>query len=556
MLKLEALEVSYAEKKILNGIDLELQDGESLAVIGESGAGKTTLALTLMRLVDGNVKGKISFDGLDLLSLPEQEINELRGNRMAWAPQNANNALNPVHTIIDQVAEPITAHRLKDRRAAARQASLLLTEFGVSENRFSAYPHELSGGEQQRVLLAIALANRPELLILDEPISSLDAPARAEVIELLKDVNEGRSIVVMTHDISTAAKLADKVAILYAGRIVELGLADEVLSQPRHPYTRGLIRSYPDMNTGKDLQGIKGIMDRAVSGCAFHPRCTQAIEICRREVPPLKLTQGRYIACHRGGVTSLLSTKNLSKRFGSFLAVDSVNITIEGGETLALVGESGSGKTTLAKLIMGLIEPSQGEVYLEDSLVSNRGKDFYQQAQMVFQNPGESLSHRLSVLELVREPLDVQGIGTMGERDGQVRQVLREVELPDTGSFLNEYPHHLSGGEMQRVSIARALVLDPRLLIADEPVAFLDSSLQAKILRLFLDLQEKRGLSLLFITHDIAVARKISDRIAVMKNGRIVEQGSARQILTSPAHPYSLKLSQAALNLSSRDRET
>jgi len=201
MLKLEALEVSYAEKKILNGIDLELQDGESLAVIGESGAGKTTLALTLMRLVDGNVKGKISFDGLDLLSLPEQEINELRGNRMAWAPQNANNALNPVHTIIDQVAEPITAHRLKDRRAAARQASLLLTEFGVSENRFSAYPHELSGGEQQRVLLAIALANRPELLILDEPISSLDAPARAEVIELLKDVNEGRSIVVIRHSI-------------------------------------------------------------------------------------------------------------------------------------------------------------------------------------------------------------------------------------------------------------------------------------------------------------------------------------------------------------------
>jgi len=554
MLKLEALEVSYGEKKILNGIDLELQDGESLAVIGESGAGKTTLALTLMRLVDGNVKGKISFDGLDLLSLPEQEINELRGNRIAWAPQNANNALNPVYTILDQVAEPITAHRLKDRQEAAKQASLLLTEFGISENRFSAYPHQLSGGEQQKVLLAIASANRPELLILDEPISSLDAPARGEVIELLKHVNEDRSIIVMTHDISTAAKLADKVAILYAGRIVELGLADEVLSRPRHPYTRGLIRSYPDMNRGKDLQGIKGIMDRTVSGCAFHPRCTQAIEICRRDVPPLKLTQGRYIACHRGGVISLLSTRNLSKRFGSLLAVDSVNMTIEGGETLALVGESGSGKTTLAKLIMGLIEPNQGEVYLEDSVVSKRGKDFYQQVQMVFQNPGESLSHRLSVLELVREPLDVQGIGTMRERDGEVRQVLREVELPDSESFLSEYPHHLSGGEMQRVSIARALVLGPRLLIADEPVAFLDSSLQAKILRLFLDLQEKRGLSLLFITHDIAVARKISDRIAVMKSGRIVEQGPAKQILTSPAHPYSLKLSQAALNLSSRDR--
>ena len=550
MLKLEALEVSYGEKKILHGIDLELQDGESLAIIGESGAGKTTLALSLMRLVDGSVKGKILFNGLDLLSLPEEAITELRGNRIAWAPQNANNTLNPVHTILNQVAEPITEHKLKNRREARKQASILLSSFGIPVNRFSAYPHQLSGGEQQRVLLAIASANQPELLILDEPISSLDAPARAEVIELLKHINQDCSFIVTTHDISSAAKLADRVAILYAGRIVELGLSGEVLSRPRHPYTRGLIRCYPDMTMGKDLQGIKGVMNRSVSGCAFHPRCTQAIEICQREVPPLRLIQGRYIACHRGGIIRLLSTKNLSKRFDSLLAVDSVNITIEGGETLALVGESGSGKTTLAKLIMGLIEPTEGKIYLEDSLVSNRGKDFYRQVQMIFQNPGESLSHRLSVLELVREPLDIQEIGTKDERDRRARQVLKEVELPDSEAFLNEYPHHLSGGEMQRLTIARALVLGPRLLIADEPVAFLDSSLQAKILKLLLKLQEQRGLSLLFITHDIAVARKISDRIAVMKDGKIVEQGPATKIITLPGHAYTRKLSQAALDLS------
>jgi len=550
MVKLEALEVSYGEKKILNGIDLELKDGESLAIIGESGAGKTTLALSLMRLVDGSVKGKILFNGLDLLSLPEEAINELRGNRIALAPQNANNTLNPVHTILHQVAEPITEHKLKNHREARKQASILLSSFGIPVNRFSAYPHQLSGGEQQRVLLAIASANQPELLILDEPISSLDAPARAEVIELLKHINQDCSFIVTTHDISSAAKLADKVAILYAGRIVELGLSGEVLSRPRHPYTRGLIRCYPDMTMGKDLQGIKGVMNRSVSGCAFHPRCTQAIEICREEVPPLRLIQGRYIACHRGGIIRLLSTKNLSKRFDSLLAVDSVNITIEGGETLALVGESGSGKTTLAKLIMGLIEPTEGKIYLEDSLVSNRGKDFYRQVQMIFQNPGESLSHRLSVLELVREPLDIQEIGTKDERDRRARQVLKEVELPDSEAFLNEYPHHLSGGEMQRLTIARALVLGPRLLIADEPVAFLDSSLQAKILKLLLKLQEQRGLSLLFITHDIAVARKISDRIAVMKDGKIVEQGPATKIITLPGHAYTRKLSQAALDLS------
>jgi len=550
MLKLEGLEVSYGEKKILHGIDLELKDGESLAIIGESGAGKTTLALSLMRLVDGSVKGKILFNGLDLLSLPEETINELRGNRIALAPQNANNMLNPVHTILNQIAEPITEHKLKNRREARKQASILLSSFGIPVNRLSAYPHQLSGGEQQRVLLAIASANQPELLILDEPISSLDAPARAEVIDLVKHINHGCSLIVMTHDIGTGAKLADKVAVLYAGRIVELGPVSDVLSHPRHPYTRALIRCYPGMTTGKDLQGIKGVVDRSASGCAFHPRCTQAIEICQREVPPLRLIQGRHIACHRGGIIPLLSSKNLSKRFGSLLAVDAASITIEGGETLALVGESGSGKTTLAKLIMGLIEPTEGETYLENRLVSNRGKDFYRQVQMIFQNPGESLSHRLSVLELVKEPLNIQEIGTNEERDRQVRQALREVELPDTKAFLNEYPHHLSGGEMQRVAIARALVLRPRLLIADEPVAFLDSSLQAKILKLLLNLQEQRGLSLLFITHDIAVARKISDRIAVMKDGKIVEQGPATKIITSPGHAYTRELSQAALDLS------
>jgi len=552
MLKLENVKVSYASEKIINGIDLEVKDGESLALIGESGTGKTTLALSLMRLVEGNVEGKIFFDGLELLSLSEEAMRGLRGNQIALVPQNANNMLNPIHAILDQVAEPAIEHRLKNRREAKERASTLLTDLGVSNSQFSAYPHQLSGGEQQRVLLAIALVNQPKLLILDEPTSSLDAPARAEVTGLLKGFSQDRSLIVMTHDISTAAQLANKIAIIYAGGIVELGPMDEVLSHPRHPYTRGLIRSYPDMTMEKDLQGIKGVMDPSVGGCPFHPRCTQAIEICREEVPSLRLIQGRYIACHRGGIIPLLSTKNLTKRFGSVLAVDSVDITIEGGETLALVGESGSGKTTLARSIMGLVEPTGGEVYVEDSRVSNRGKDFYRKVQMIFQNPGESLSHRLSVLELVREPLDIHEIGTEEERNHKARQVLREVELPRTEAFLRKYPHQLSGGEMQRVAIARALVLDPSLLIADEPVAFLDSSLQAKILKLLLNLQEQRGLSLLFITHDVSVARKVSDRIVVLKDGKVIEEGSPRRILTAPAHPYTERLSKAASSLSFR----
>ncbi len=261
--------------------------------------------------------------------------------------------------------------------------------------------------------------------------------------------------------------------------------------------------------------------------------------------------QGRLVACHRGGIIPALTVRNLSKSFGSFKAVDAVSLTIDGGETLALVGQSGSGKTTLAKAITGIIEPDVGEIYLEGVKVNKRGKDFYKRVQMIFQNPGEALSHRLCVLEAVREPLEIQGIGTKEERIRKVKKVIEEVELPTSNDFLTEYPHHLSGGELQRVTIARALVLDPKVLIADEPTSFLDSSVQAKVLKLLLNLQEQRGLSMLFITHDIAVARKISDRIAVLQEGKIVEEGPSNQIVATPSHPYTISLLKAASSLHS-----
>jgi peptide/nickel transport system ATP-binding protein len=294
-----------------------------------------------------------------------------------------------------------------------------------------------------------------------------------------------------------------------------------------------------------------GRMERGVPGCPFHPRCTQAIAICRQQVPPLIEQGGRMVACHLGGIIAALSVRGLKKSFGSLLAVDGVSLLIEHGETLALVGQSGSGKTTMARLITGILAADEGEVYLEGGRVDRRQKDFHKTVQMVFQNPGEALSHRLTVLEAVREPLEVQGIGTKEERDARARKVIREVELPTTEAFLDEYPHHLSGGELQRVNIARALVLNPKVLIADEPTAFLDSSVQAKILKLLLNLQEQRGLSMLFITHDIAVARKISDRIAVMQGGRIVEEGPASRLLARPSHPYTRSLLGAAAELHS-----
>ena len=554
MLRIENLRVSYGPERVINGVDLELKSGESLAVIGESGAGKTTLGLSIMGLVEGAVQGGIFLDGLDLLSLQEDQMREIRWDRVSMVFQNANNVLNPVHRVLDQVMEPVLEHRLKDKREAKQRASELLAEAGLRPERFNAYPHELSGGEQQRVLIAMALVNDPELIILDEPLSALDAASRADIVGLLQRIRNGRTLVVVTHDISTAARLADRVATMYGGRILEVGPAADVISNPRHPYTRALLRAYPNMTTVKDLQGIKGRMARPVPCCPFHPRCTQAIEMCRREIPDLCLNQGRHLACHRGGIITLLEAKGLAKSFGALKAVDSASLRLEGGETLALVGQSGSVKTTLARLIMGLVEADDGDVQLEGVSVGHRGKEFYKQVQMVFQNPGESLSHRLSVLELVREPLDVQGMGTREERERKAKEVIREVELPVSERFLGEYPHHLSGGEMQRVNIARALVLDPRVLIADEPTSFLDPSLQAKVLKLLLRLQEERGLSLLLITHDIAVARKVSDRMAVMLDGRIVEEGSSNDVLASPSHPYTRSLVQTASDLHSEGR--
>ncbi|HZK18903.1 MAG TPA: oligopeptide/dipeptide ABC transporter ATP-binding protein, partial [Clostridia bacterium] len=335
-------------------------------------------------------------------------------------------------------------------------------------------------------------------------------------------------------------------AVLYAGKIIEYGRAKKLIVTPKHPYTRGLLRSFPNMTTTKDLQGIRGKMARSLEGCVFHQRCTQAVDICYHTEPPLERSNGRFLACHRGGIIPVLKIENLCKSFGGNEVVKDVTLTVDEGETLGLVGESGSGKSTLAHSIMGIFKTDRGKVFIDEEEVKTRDKAFYKTIQIVFQNPTESINHRLSVLEAIMEPLEIQGIGNTDERKEKAVQALLDVELPVNDEFLHRYAHHLSGGETQRVAIARALVLEPRFIIADEPTSSLDASTQAKVLKLLMKLQEEKGLSLLLITHDIALARKVCDRIAVLHKGRIIEEGASHNLIAQPAHPYTKKLISAA----------
>ncbi len=550
MLEISDLKVSYDGTEILAGIDLDLLRGDSLAIIGESGAGKTTLGLALMGLLDGRTSGRIHLDGKDVLSLDGKERRKMRGKDMAMVFQNVEDALDPLMTVSDQIEEAISAHREKGGPEDVRdRVRRLFKSVGLEEEKGESYPHQLSGGEKQRVLIAMALANDPQVLILDEPTASLDAVTKAEITKLLRERIREKICLVITHDISTAAKLTEKMAVLYAGRIIEMGETTGLLENPRHPYTRGLIRSSPNMTTTKDLQGIPGRMVHGVAGCPFSDRCTQKIDRCSKEVPQLSDAGDRMIACHRGGIIPLLEISKVKTCFGDFVAVNGVDLTLYEGETIALVGESGSGKTTLAKTVIGLFDQEEGEIRLEGEVLVKRNREFYKKVQMIYQNPKESISHRMNVLDAVTEPLEVQKVGSPAERIAIVKRVLEEVELSSDDAFLKKYPHQISGGEAQRVAIARSLVLNPKLLIADEPTSALDASVQAKILKLLLNLQEKRGLSILFITHDIAIARKVSDRLAVMLKGKIVEEGPASDVTTSPVHPYTMRLLEVAPDL-------
>jgi peptide/nickel transport system ATP-binding protein len=577
VLKVEDLKIHYhssdRERPVhaLDGISLSLAEDESIGIVGETGSGKSTFALALMGLVNrATIRGSILYYGEKLPIDDENTMRYFRWRKIALAFQTSGSAFDPVYPIGRQIVEPMLVHLDLLKTEAEAKARDLFKLVGLKEAHFNHFPHQLSGGEKKRAMVAMALSCDPQLLILDEPTTGLDVLSRQSIIEMLIHLRSQRrmGLIVISHDLADIARLADRTAVFYAGHMVETGITQRLLEEPSHPYTFGLINAFPLMGRTKDLSGIRGVLPdpaHPLPGCRFHPRCTQVVKQCLVQKPLLQQPSNDYsdrdrlVACHLGGLQTLLSIKDISKTFrnGShdeIQAVRKASLYIREGEVVGLVGQSGSGKSTLARLVVGLERKEAGSVVFEGEEldVNKMLNGVSRRVQLIFQDPFEALSSRLNVRELVQEPLDIQGIGSRQERKKRVEQALEAVSLPATEEFLARHTHELSGGQLQRIAIARALVLEPKLILADEPVSMLDASEQAKIILLLKRIQNERGMGLLLISHDIALVRKVADRIAVMFEGEIVEQETSHIILNAPKHPYTRSLVEGSKGYDSK----
>lgn len=604
ILKLENLSVNYgggaAPLRALNEVTLSLRRGGCLGVVGESGSGKSSLALAIMGLLGKGASidsGRIEFDGADLLELSEGDWAGLRGQRIGLVFQDPFTTLNPALTIFRLLSEPLKLHRGLSGIKLEKEARRLLLEVGISdpERVLAAYAHALSGGMKQRILIALALAGNPDLLILDEPTTALDVTIEAQILDLLAKLRKERQLtmIFISHNLNVVAQVVEDVCVLYAGKIVEIGPKESIFNAPNHPYTKGLLASMVQLSSSQErLDTIAGRLPdlRIVpAGCYFEPRCPFRETRCNQPQDLISLNSRHQSRCWKAetlhgvpwnasgvekiskrrcfGGDPLLVASDIKKTFSlksglralrfnksggfpityspeSFTAVDQVSLSIRAGETVGLVGESGSGKSTLARCLIRLIEPDEGKIELDGNYITSsrsaQRRNIARIVQFVFQNPDSSLNPRKTVRQILSRPLRLYG----SQRDTQIEsEILRLLDMVRLSSaYLDRYPNEMSGGEKQRIGIARALAAKPKLLICDEAVSALDVSVQASILNLFSDLREELGLSYLFITHDLSVVRHIADRVAVMYRGSIVEICAADQLIDGACHPYTKEL--------------
>jgi ABC-type glutathione transport system ATPase component len=526
LLSVEDLRIDYTGQRTtinaVRGIGFTVAAGERVAVVGESGSGKSTTAAALVRLLPPAAtvaSGSIRFEGQDVRSLRPNAFRSLLGRRIGYVPQDPSVSLNPVKTIGEQVAEVLIVHRLADKKTALIEAEQALALAGIDRPhlRLRQYPHQLSGGQRQRVLIAIALAARPSLVVADEPTSALDVTVQRHILDHIDELTTelGASVLLITHDLGVAADRADRILVLSHGELVEEGTPDRILGSPEHPYTKSLIAAAPSLHT---VGGTFLTRARAEAGIAPAP-----------------------------GETPLVQATGLVKTFGEVTAVQDVSLSVDRGRTLALVGESGSGKTTTARLVLRLEQPTSGRVVFDGedvTAVSGRAlRGLRRRIQVVYQNPYSSLNPRLSIGDTIAEPLRSLHLGSAREQKARAAELLDLVALPASAS--TRKPSELSGGQRQRVAIARALSVQPELIVLDEAVSALDVRVQAQILALLARIQAELGVAYLFISHDLAVVRQVSDHVAVLREGRVVETGTTDAIFDRPNHQYTRDLLDA-----------
>jgi len=588
------LDSAQGEVRAVDGVDLVLRKGECFALVGESGCGKSMTALSILRLLPeaGRIAdGRVLLGGHDLLALPEAAMRAVRGRRVAMVFQEPATALNPVLTVGRQILEVIERHTSLDAAAARKRALELLDAVGIPdpERRFEEYPFQLSGGLKQRVMIAGALAVDPEVLIADEPTTALDVTIQSQILDLLKKLQaeRGMAVLLITHDLGIVAQMAQRVAVMYAGEIVEIGSREAFFRAPQHPYSRKLFEALPSPHKRSgELAVIRGQVPPLTGefrGCRFAERCEQAFDRCREEAPRLVALpaeqQARCFLRERGPETPrashalvpgtaipgsaagavLLQVESLRVHFpirrgvfkrtvGHVKAVDGVSLSIREGRTLALVGESGCGKTTVGKAILRLVPPTAGRTVFAAADLAKLPREalrtMRRSMQIIFQDPYASLNPRMRVADILAEGMRSLGVGADdADRVHRMDALLEQVGLP--GEAKLRYPHEFSGGQRQRIAIARALAVEPKLIVCDEPTSALDVSVQAQILNLLRSLQQRYGIAYLFITHNISVVEYLAHDVAVMYLGRIVEQGSAQEVLGAPKHPYTEALLSA-----------